>query len=82
MLREKLDSINDGDTLKNGVLFSVFFLTAMLFSLETTGFRFSFAVVFLAASAVQYPVVDPVDGRVCSALTVDSDCQSISRNVK
>ena len=51
MLREKLNSINDGDTLKKGVLFSVFFLTAMLFSLETTGFRLSFAAVFLVASA-------------------------------
>ena len=51
MLREKLDSLNDGGILKKGILFSVFFLAAMLFSMETTGFRPSFVIIFLAASA-------------------------------
>ncbi|MBR5979253.1 MAG: DUF2142 domain-containing protein [Oscillospiraceae bacterium] len=52
MLKEKLESLNDGGTLKKGLLFSAFYLVALLFSLESTGFHLSCILVFLAASAL------------------------------
>ena len=52
MLKEKLEYLNDGGTLKKGLLFSAFYLVALLFSLENTGFHLSCILVFLAASAL------------------------------
>ena len=52
MLREKLDSLNDGDTLKKGILFTLFFLIAMIFSSESSsGIRIPFVLLFVIASA-------------------------------
>ena len=52
MLKEKLESLNDGGTLKKGLLYSAFYLVALLFSLENTGFHLSSVLVFIAASAL------------------------------
>ena len=52
MLKEKLESLNDGGTLKKGLMFSAFYLVALLFSLEKTGLHIYSAVVFLLASVL------------------------------
>jgi len=52
MIKNKLDSLNDGGTLKKGILYTLFFLITLVYSLEKTGFNILDAAVLLLASFV------------------------------